>query len=151
MLIKVRLTGKVCKEHSFSKHGLADPKYYKQEPPREEHSRSFSQLKPWIFEDSKHYLLPVFPLHLTWSVQEQSNNRTNTLESDEDEIDGVCHFTCLVPVRVEAKIYSSTQDLACETVGEPVTECFTFIPRLRICDGDGGFGHPEYTSRDTAN
>ena len=124
---------------------MADPKEDEQEALGEEEPASFFDFKPRILQDCEAHFLAIFSLNLTGSIQEKSYYRTNALQSDEDQVHCVRNFAGLIAISIKAKIDSPSKYLASKTVCEPIAKCFSFIPRLRLCNSDRSFGHPKDT------
>ncbi|KAI6768053.1 hypothetical protein HG530_006062 [Fusarium avenaceum] len=127
----------------FGKHGLSDKQNDQKKLLCEEKPRRLLKLEPRKLIDRELNLDTVLPLDLIRLAKQQSNKRTNGLERDENKEDRVGNLSSLVAVGVETKVDSTAEDLARETVGQPVAEGFTTVPRLWICNGDGSLGHPE--------
>lgn len=103
-----------------------------------------------MLHDIQTHPLPILPLHLRRTIEQQPKQRTHRLDSDKHQENSVRHLAGLVTVRIEAEVDGAAQDLPAQPEGQPVPQRLAAVPRLRIGNGDGGLSHPEDAGRDAA-
>lgn len=146
--MQIKLTSQIGEKHRLCEHSLANPEDDQKKLLCEEELCRSPDLKPRVFQNLQFDLPPIFPLHLLWFVQKPSHERSTGLKRNENKENRVGDLACLISIDIQPQIDCSSKDLACKTVGEPVSESFAFIPRFGVGNCDGSFGHPEYASGD---
>lgn len=131
------LTSKVSEEDSFSKNSLSNEQDEEEELLATEELRRSLDLKPRVLDNRQINLLAIETLDVFGTAKKQRNEGTDSLKSDEDKEHRVGDLAGFISVCVESEVDGTTNDLAAETVCQPVAEGFAAVPWLRVGNADG--------------